>query len=196
MQHYHDEVRQPILAFWEQAATFSNWQIHHQAVWMRFWPTSNTKEIAWYQARKTKDLARWQKVGITETLELCFSLKKWKRKSSPNNSSNVLLEHIKQHVWFQIWANGHHFAGYPNHHRAANRSKTILTWRLRQGRRPFWIPTTPNSPPSQHIIFGMVWALLKIRERARWNCFLGTVDVQVLILLYNEKGHRFMNYAS
>lgn len=74
LQNYHNEVRQPILAFRRDAASFDKWQKHHQAVQMGIWPNPSEEEVAWYETRKIIDSERWQRVGIAETLELCFSL--------------------------------------------------------------------------------------------------------------------------
>lgn len=75
IKHYRQEVRRPTLSSRESAALFTKWQKYHQAVQMGSWPTPSDEEIAWYQSRKTTDLNRWREVGITETVELCFSLK-------------------------------------------------------------------------------------------------------------------------
>lgn len=124
-----------------------------------------------------------------------FLSEEWRRKSSPNNSSSEFLEYLEQHVRFQIWANGNHLARYPHHHRVTHRSKTILPWRLWQSGRPLRISTKPNSPSSQQILLSIMWALPEIRERAKWNCLHGAVDVQVLILLPSKQGYRFVDYA-
>lgn len=116
-----------------------------------------------------------------------FLSEEWRRKSSPNNSSSEFLEYLEQHVRFQIWANGNHLARYPHHHQVTHRSKTILPWRLWQSGRPLRISTKPNSPSSQQILLSIMWALPEIRERAKWNCLQGAVDVQVLILLPASK---------
>jgi hypothetical protein len=46
-ESYQAEVRRPILAFRQDAASFSKWQKHHSPVRLGFWATPSEKEIAW-----------------------------------------------------------------------------------------------------------------------------------------------------
>ena len=69
MAYYALPIRRPIAALRQVPCDFSSWGPRRK---VGFWPTIAPEENVWYQEVRARDLARWDAVGITQTIDLCF----------------------------------------------------------------------------------------------------------------------------